>query len=159
MTVNINKRANVFFFITLVLAAILTTVPFGGTSEAKSLYLASEHHQSLFDAWNINPNGTVTKQATYNLQYSTDPAGIALDNDSGTLFITSEFSGGVELVDPVTLTYLGVSAGPSNLAGIDVDDTNDIVYAVRRYSNELYLFKWDAIAIIRSVALPIILPY
>jgi hypothetical protein len=127
-------------------SVIVLMVAFHGAAGAKSLYLASEHHQSLFDAWNINADGTVTKQATYNLQYSTDPAGIALDNDSGTLFITSEFSGGVELVDPVTLAYLGVSSGPSNLAGIDVDDVNDFIYAVRRYSNELYIFKWDPVS-------------
>ena len=116
------------------------------TAVAKSLYLAAEHHLSLFDAWNINPDGTTTKQATYNLQYATDPAGIAVDSDSKIIFITSEMSGGVEIVDPVTLTYLGVSAGPSNLAGIDVDDANDIVYAVRRNTNDLHIFEWDSVA-------------
>ena len=129
---------------TLIMGLLLVFIP--NTTEAKSLYLAAEHHQSLFDAWSINPDGTVVKQATYNLQYSTDPAGIAIDEDSEVIFITSEFSGGVEMVDPVTLTYIGVSSGPSNLAGIDVDDVDDIVYTVRRSSNDLYIFKWDPVA-------------
>ena len=136
-----NKITRYFLMIILTVAVLITT--FTGTAIAKSLYLASEHHQSLFDAWGINPDGTVVKQATYTLQYSTDPAGIAIDSDSQTIFITSEFSGGVELVDPVTLTYLGVSSGPSNLAGIDVEDLNNVVYTVRRNSDDLYVFDWD----------------
>ena len=118
-----------------------------GSAMARSVYLAAEHHQGLFDAWNVNPDGTVVKQATYTLMYATDPAGVAIDDDpvSPTLFITSEFSGGVELVDPLTLTYFGVSSGPWNLAGIDVDDANDIVYTVRRNSDDLYIFGWDPV--------------
>ena len=123
--------------------AILMSV-FPQSAAAKSLYLCSEHHQSQFDAWNVNPNGTVIKQATYTLMYATDPAGIAIDEDSETIFITSEFSGGVEIVDPVTLTYLGVSSGPSNLAGIAVDDADDIVYTVQRSSPDLYIYRWDS---------------
>jgi len=110
----------------------------------KSLYLCSEHHTSQFDAWNINPDGTIVYQATYGLQHATDPAGIAIDEDSQTIFITSEFSGGVEMVDPVTLTYLGVSSGPSDLAGIAVDDSDDIVYTVQRSSPDLYIYRWDS---------------
>ncbi len=134
------------FFSVCVVAFFILTIVMVGTAYAKSIYLASEHHRRLFDAWNINPDGTVTKQATYNLQYSTDPAGIAIDADSETIFITSEFSGGVEMVDPVTLTYLGVSTGPRDLAGIDVDDVDDIVYAVKRYSDDLYIFDWDPVS-------------
>jgi len=127
-------------------AILILTIGLLGVAYAKSLYLASEHHQKLFDAWNINPDGTITKQATYGLQYATDPAGIAIHNDSKIIFITSEMSGGVEIVDPVTLTYLEVSNGPTNLAGIDVDEANDIVYAVKRETNDLYIFKWDRVA-------------
>jgi len=127
------------------LCCLFTLAVLAKTGAAKSVYLCSEHHQSQFDAWNVNPNGTVIKQATYSLQYATDPAGIAIDEDSQTIFITSEFSGGVEMVDPVTLTYLGVSSGPSDLAGIAVDDPADIVYTVERWSDDLYIYKWDPI--------------
>ncbi len=129
-----------------ILAAALLMSVFTGTTTAKSVYLCAEHHQALFDAWTIKPDGTVEKQATYNLQHSTDPAGIAIDNDSQTIFITSEFSPGVEMVDPVTLTYLGVSSGPRDLAGIDVDDVDDIVYTVKRMTDDLYIYKWDPVA-------------
>jgi len=139
------SRFGVYFWPALLAVGMLMSA-LPGTATAKSVYLCAEHHQSLFDAWTINPDGTVTKQATYNLMYSTDPAGIAIDSDSQTIFITSEFSGGVEMVDPVTLTYLGVSSGPSDLAGIDVDDVDDIVYTVRRMTDDLYIYDWDPVA-------------
>ena len=112
----------------------------------KSLYLVANHHTAQFDAWNIAADGTVNYQGTYNLAYATDPSGIAMDESSLTLFITSEFSGGVEMVDASTLTSLGVSTGPIDLAGIAVDDANNIVYAVRRWTNELYVYDWDPVA-------------
>jgi uncharacterized repeat protein (TIGR01451 family) len=126
----------------LVLTLIGPSAP-AAHANPKSLYLAADHHTSEFDAWEINPDGTVDFQAQYSLQYATDPAGIAIDEDSGVIFITSEFSGGVEMVDPVTLEYLGVSPGPSNLAGIDVDEDNDIVFTVQRYTGQLYIYQWD----------------
>jgi uncharacterized repeat protein (TIGR01451 family) len=122
-----------------------------GTAAAKGLFVCSEHHYRQFDVWDIAPDGTITKVATYSLAYATDPAGITIDTvdpHTGTIiFITSEFSPGIEIVEvpPVgTPRYIGRSDGPSNLAGIDIDDVNDIVYAVRRHTNELYIYKWDS---------------
>jgi uncharacterized repeat protein (TIGR01451 family) len=125
-----------------------------GTATAKSLYMVSEHHRSFFDAWNINPDGTATGQTRYTLTHSTDPAGVALDMEydtagnvtSATLFVSSEFSGGVELVDAITMTPIGVSSGPSNLAGLAVDGTNNIVYALRRSTDDLYAYDWNPVA-------------
>jgi len=127
--------------------SLFTIVPIRPAyASPKSLYLVANHHTAQFDAWNINPDGTATYQSTYWLSHATDPAGIAMDEDSNTLFITSEFSGGVELVDATTMTSLGVSAGPTDLAGVAVDDANDIVYTVVRWSNSLYAYDWDPVA-------------
>jgi len=116
------------------------------------LYLVADHHTAQFDAWEVKPDGTVEYQATYWLTYATDPAGISMDESSATLFITSEFSGGVEMVDAITMTSLGVSVGPEDLAGIDVDDANNIVYAVQRYPGStatqpglLYVYDWNPV--------------
>jgi len=114
--------------------------------EANSMYVIAEHHTGQFDAWNIEAPGVVpriTFQATYDLEHAHDPAGVAVDADSATLFITSETDSGVELVDAITMTSLGSVAGHVNLAGIDVDEVNDIVYAVRRGTGELYVYDWD----------------
>lgn len=116
---------------------------------AKSLYVVAEHHQANFDSYNINPDGTVTYQQRYGLQYATDPAGVAIWEDPLTsdafLFITSEFNlAGFEIVDATTMQYVGIApANSSNLAGIDVDDINLVVYTVRRWSNDLYVYDWN----------------
>jgi len=144
------RRRRGLLMAVLVVSVIAVTAT--GTATAKSLYLASEHHQKLFDAWGIFADGTVTKQGTYSLRYARDPAGVAIDavygpSENAVIFITSEFSGGIEIVDPCSLTYLGVSSGPSDLAGIDVDDEDDIVYSVRRRSDDLYIFDWDRVSL------------
>ena len=132
----------------IVIAAFLSIAIFMvGTVSAspKSLYLIADHHTRAFDAWNIWPNGTVTYQATYTLTYADDPGGIAIDWDSNTLFITAEFDYGVELVDATNMTSLGYAWGAYGLAGIDVDDANDIVYTVDRDTNDLYAYQWDPV--------------
>ena len=136
-------------FIRLILVVGLLISAVSAVSVAKSLYLASEHHTSQFDAWGIDlTDGTIAKQATYTLKHATDPAGIGIDaahapTENPVIFITSEFSVGVEIVDPVSLTYLGVSTGPSNLAGLDVDDVENIVYTLKRATNDLYIYSWN----------------
>ena len=136
----------------IVITAVLSVLAIAmvGTAAAKSVYLSANHHTAQFDAWNINqPGGTVTYQATYILQHSTDPSGIACDaipKDASVLFISSEFSAGIEMVNPITLEYMGVSSGPSDLAGVDVDDVDNIVYTLRRQTNDLYIYSWDPVA-------------
>ena len=123
-----------------------------GTVSAKSVYLVANHHTAAFDALAINPDGTVTPQTTTNLIYATDPAGVAVwmdpDSNDAFLFLTSEFSlAGVEIVDAITNTTVGkATASSSNLAGIDVDDANLVVYTIRRNSNQLFVFDWDPTA-------------
>ncbi|OEU52166.1 MAG: hypothetical protein BA871_13425 [Desulfuromonadales bacterium C00003096] len=129
-------------------AVMLVFALFAGAAAAKSVYLSANHHTSEFDAWNIYTNGTIAKQDTYTLQHSTDPAGIGIDaipEDAPVIFITSEASGGVEIVNPITLEYMGISSGPSNLAGVAVDDADNIVYTLKRQSNDLYIYSWDPV--------------
>ena len=136
--------------IVFILMAWFIAVAMVGPAAGKSVYLSANHHTGQFDAWNINPTGLVSYQATDTLKYSTDPAGIGIDavtaDTTPIMFISSEFSAGVEIVNPVTLEYIGVSSGPSNIAGIDVDDVDDIVYALLRADNDLYIYKWDPVA-------------
>ena len=129
--------------IILVIFSLLSAV----IGEAKSLYVIAEHHIAQFDAWNIEALGQtapITYQATYNLSHAQDPAGVAIDNDSATLFITSENDPGVELVDATTMTPLGWAPGATNLAGIDIDERKKVVYAVERGTGNLYVYDWDS---------------
>lgn len=140
------KHMGILIVSLIVLPILLGVVAFNihiVYSNPKSLYLIANHHTAQFDAWGIQPDGTTIYQATYNLQHATDPSGIAIDESSNTLFVTSEFSlAGVELVDATTMTFIGTAPGPIDLAGIDVDDADDVVYAVHRETNDLYVYNW-----------------
>lgn len=157
-----NKSLN-FFLIAIAVVSLILTLP--NTGLTRSAYLAANHHTGQFDSWNVDPFGTPSYQWTLGLGYAMDPAGIAVHEEWNAdvlewsaVFITSEFSGGVEVVDPRTLTTLGVSSGPSNLAGIDVHDDSYVVYAVQRMTDDLYLFQYDPVAIAINLITKIDLP-
>ena len=110
-----------------------------GTVAAKSMYLVTHHNQN-FQAYNINPDGTTTLQGTYPLQYIWAPAGVAVHEPTGTLFISSE-CGSLEWVDNNLNPVNHISV--IQFAGVAVDDVNDILYAVQRCSNQLYAYDFD----------------
>jgi len=139
------ELAGAFVLVTVV--GVLAVMPL--TVCATSVYVIANHHTAQFDAWNISVPGVdppISYQATYNLSHAGDPAGVAVDSDSETLFITSESDPGVELVDAKTMTSLGWADGASNLAGIDIDQATDTVYAVERATNHIYVYDWDPVA-------------
>ena len=119
----------------------LCTAILGGMASAKSLYVLASHHQRLFDAWNINPDGTVVQQGTYNLLYALYPAGVAVHEPTATLFISSE-SNDLEVVDATTFASLGELPG-MQFAGLAVDDRNDILYAMKRSGNQVYVYDFS----------------
>lgn len=135
------------YIISIFVLSVLT-IFMARTGFAKSLYLVAGHHTGQFDAWNINPNCTTNYLNTYSIHHS-DPAGIGCwapplgSPYPGYIFITSEFSSGVEIVDASTFNYISTSSGPSNLAGVAVDHDNNIVYALERSGNSLYAYDWD----------------
>lgn len=112
---------------------------------AKSMYLIANHHKATFDAWDIAHSGVATYQATY-ICISSDPAGIAHHLQSNTLFLTSEFSSGVEMVNGTTMQSIGVAPGPSDLAGVDIDDDTNILYTIVRMTNILYAYDFNPAA-------------
>ena len=138
------KKLNLFVLV----FSLLLTFALAGTAFAKLLYLVADHHTGQFDAWNINPHGTTNYLNTYSIHHS-DPAGIGCwvppegSSYPGYIFITSEFSSGVEVVNASTFNYVTTSSGPSNLAGVAVDHDSDIVYALARAGNRLYAYDWD----------------
>jgi uncharacterized repeat protein (TIGR01451 family) len=129
----------------------------------KSVYLSANHHTGQFDAWNIGSTGLVSYQATYTLNHSLEPAGIGIDAVTGfdpvtgdplppLMFVTSEgYSGGVEIINPVTLQFYGIAPGPINMGGVDVDDNDNIMYAIQRGTggyggngtSELYIYSYN----------------
>jgi hypothetical protein len=127
--------------VVFILMASFIAVSMVGPAAGKSLYLVANHQTRQFDAWNIEAPGKVppiTYQATYNLTHANDPGDVAVwvelgtDPPEGALFITSEFEYGVEIVDAKTMTSLGWVGDAYGLAGITVDNANDIVYTIVR---------------------------
>ena len=142
-----SDKKNVWKSIT-VIAVVLSVlaVAMVGAASAKSLYLIANHHTAQFDAWNINPDGTATYQFKVNLGAASWPADIAIDESSNVLFITSEGGTMVEMVNATTMTIIGHTTPPgatTGNAGVEADDTNDIVYVMRRGTPNIYALDWN----------------
>ena len=161
MSMRRNQLMGRFFLTTSVL--FILAVFMAGPVVGKSVYLSANHHTGQFDAWNIGSNGLVSKQATYTLNHALEPAGIAIDAVTGfdpvtgdptppLMFVTSEgYNGGIEVINPVTLQFHGVCPGPINMGGVDVDDIDNIIYAIQRGTSgyggngtsELYIYGYN----------------
>jgi len=127
------------FFSALAAALGIFMLILAGNAAAKSVYLTT-HHAANFRAYNINPPlGDITLQGTYPLMYANYPAGVAVHNPSGSLFISEE-SYDIEIVDS-NLNSVGRVNVSREFAGLAVDDDNDILYAMTRGGNQLY--AWD----------------
>jgi uncharacterized repeat protein (TIGR01451 family) len=132
--------------VSIIITAMVVFTVFTGAAAAKSLYVISDTHNEDFDAYFIHPDGTVSKQIDIGIpSHGYGAVGVAIDESSATLFITYEADNTVELVDAITMAKIGNTTAPgaSNLAGIDVDDANDIVYTVDRSTDDLYAYDWD----------------
>jgi hypothetical protein len=125
-----------------------------GTAHAfENVYLVANHHTGQFDAYQLFNDGTMVFQQRITLTCQSDPSGLAawVEKDPFTqvttrayLFITGEFSNRIEMIDALTLTSLGcISAGSAELAGLDMDNKNMVLYAIERRSNNLWAFDWD----------------
>jgi uncharacterized repeat protein (TIGR01451 family) len=48
------------------------------------------------------------------------------------MFVSTEGTGGIEVINPVNLQFHGVAPGPVNMGGVDVDDVNNILFSIQR---------------------------
>ncbi len=92
----------------------------------------------VIQAYDIDAAG-ITYQTTHTTGSGWGEVGVAIDSDSGYLFITHESSGKLYLVDGTTMKEVDtvIAPGASNLAGIVVDEGKQRVYAVDRYKTRL----------------------
>jgi len=130
------------------LVAVLFTlaVAAAATAEAKSLYVNRDlNANSPIRAYDIQGSNLVFQKDSTPTRYG--GAGLAIDTDSETLFVTFETYGDLDIVDARTLAVLGRVAAPgaNNLAGIVVDQDKQKVYTVQRETNHLYVYSWDAV--------------
>jgi len=136
--------------ILLVLAVGISVFPM--TATAKSLYVLSDKRTNSGDnmlpvqAYDIGVDGTLTFQTQHNIPYRASGAvGMAIDSDSGYVFITYEGIGGIHLLDPVTMTDAGTTIAPDarDLAGVVYDHKKKLLYTVDRAWGMLHAYDWD----------------
>jgi fimbrial isopeptide formation D2 family protein len=134
----------------LLATAILTTAV-TTTVTAKSLYViadilgASESNVQPVQAYDIGVDGTLTFQAQHDIPHSMLGAvGMAIDSDSGYIFITYENGNDIQLLDPLKMANAGRITAPdaTDLAGIVYDHEKGLLYTVDRRINNLYVYNW-----------------
>ncbi|OHB61666.1 MAG: hypothetical protein A2168_02790 [Planctomycetes bacterium RBG_13_50_24] len=137
-------------FLALLAITMLTTAV-TKTAMAKSLYViadikgASEDRTQPVQAYDIGVDGTLTFQAQHDIPHRMLGAvGMAIDADSGYLFITYEASNVIQLLDPITMVDAGTTRAPDawDLAGIKYDHEKKLLYCVDRGINNLYVYNW-----------------
>ncbi len=139
--------------ILLVLVAAVAFIMFAPKSlMAKSLYViadikgASEDGTLPVQAYDIEFDGTLTFQAQHNIPHRMLGAvGMAIDTDSGYVFITYEASNEIQLIEAKTMTDAGTTLAPdaTDLAGIVYDHQKGLLYCVDRGTSSLYVYNWQ----------------
>ena len=121
---SLGKKLIAILSITIIFT-ILTSTTF-----AKSLYVITKHETSKVAAYQIQDDHLNNQSTADGLpDHAAGAVGLALDPDSGIMFVTYESSNIIEMVNARTLAPLGKSktvtgvSGPGGLAGIVFDQT------------------------------------
>jgi uncharacterized repeat protein (TIGR01451 family) len=133
----------------------------GASAAVKSMYVLTDHSAD-FDAFSIDATGLMSHQAQTPLTFQADASDVAVDESSLTLFVTFEAfaaDGTIEMFDAQNLVSLGTVTitGTGDLAGIEADDANNVVYTLDRASNQLYVFDWDGTTLTQQAGSPVTL--
>jgi uncharacterized repeat protein (TIGR01451 family) len=129
---------------------MLLTTWMAGAAAAKSLYVITEIVR--FDmiipihAYDIGPDGTLTFQAEHRApMHGAGMVGIAMDSDSGYLFVTYEDLSHILMIEGKTLVAKQFISAPdaTNLAGIVYDHEKKLLYCVDRNTSKLFSYQWD----------------
>lgn len=121
--------------------------------EAKSVFAITDHglgsNNDMISAYLIQDDQLVLQchhePADHGTGYGFGPVGLAIDPDSGYLFVTYESLGGIELILTKSMTnelFVPVP-GASNLAGIVFDTSQQKVYAMERQMDKFFVFHWN----------------
>jgi len=151
---NEKNRENVFRVgaLLLLMTAITVMTADVETAKAKSLYIIADHFGSVSDgtlpihAYDIGPDGMLTFQKGHNVRRrELGAVGMAIDSDTGYLFITYELYEKIGIVDGTTMTYVDeiLAEDSTDLAGIVYDHSKGLVYTVDRGREYLYAYEWD----------------
>jgi parallel beta-helix repeat protein len=131
----------------LIVSLIVLIATLSPTAEAKSVYVVADTGTLMEDipviqAYDIE-DANLVLQAEYQTVHPL-AIGLAIDPQSGFMFVTHEETNKIEIVNAKALRYVDTvtAAEAANLAGIVYDQTKQKVYVVDRGKKYLYLYKW-----------------
>jgi uncharacterized repeat protein (TIGR01451 family) len=136
--------------ILLVLSAGMTVFP--TAASARSLYVIADKWGNAADstlpvqAYDIGVDGTLAFQAQCAVRNrGLGAVAMAIDSDSGYVFITYGNRNVIQLLDPITMTDAGTTDAPdaSDLAAIVYDHKKKLLYTIDRGGNDLYVYRWE----------------
>ena len=129
----------------LTLLLIITIASIPAKVEAKSVYAITDHSSGTIKEYPINGNqlGNSYAQAAFN---HGEVINIAANSKTNILFVTYE-EGGIACVDFRLMTEK-CFVGTPPIAGIVVDEAKQLLYAVERETNHLYVSRWDGSSLV-----------
>ena len=140
----------IFRLFTAAATALFLAAAIPGAALAKSLYVIGNINSDPTPIHSYEL-GAAPSVMTFQAE-QTFPAlaggavGIALDEGNKVLFITYEVSNTIQMLSAITFADLGTTTAPGayDLAGVVFHESKNRVYAVDRYTNNLYVYDWDA---------------
>jgi DNA-binding beta-propeller fold protein YncE len=145
-------RNPVLFLGILSVLAAACLVPADAAATPKTLYMIEDHRDyptTPIAAYSIFGNIVVYQDKVDVPSYSRGPVGLALDDETKMLFVTYEASETIQLVDAEKMEYVSAVIAPNanDMAGIVFDQEKNRLYAVDRYTDDLYVYSWDGVAL------------
>ncbi len=143
---HISRAGKVVFLLSLIAVIMVLN----GSAAAKSLYVLSNinAYPQPVQAYNIGTNGTLTFQNQFYIpKYNLGGMGLAMDSDSGYLFVTNQWFDKITLVNSkTTVTVPEMVEAPNswNLSGIVYDHTKGKLYCVDSGRNFLWVYNWNS---------------
>ncbi len=148
---NFEKYLSSLCKIFVLLAGIMFLSSFTETLSAKSLYLVSDIRAfpTPLKVYDIALNGTLAYQAEYSLpKYNGGANNLALDSDSGYLFVTYSGFNRIVLVNSKTMVAVPEMVYPTGsyngLEGIVYNHKKKQLYCVDMGRNKLWAYNWDS---------------
>lgn len=135
--------------LTIAVVFAILSIAMAGTASAASLYVIKTIGNSQISAYDIQAAPTyLTHQLDTPATNHYGGVGLGIDKNSETLFVTYEGYTTIDTFDAKTLTYENTVTvpGASNLAGLVVDEGNQKIYTMSRGTDDLFVYKWDAVA-------------
>jgi uncharacterized repeat protein (TIGR01451 family) len=129
--------------IAVILSALIT-----GNATAKSLYVLCNVGglSQPLQMYDIKSDGTLTFQEQYIIpRYNMGSSGVAMDSDSGYLFVIYKYWNYVLVINSKTMIAKDMvqAPGAQSLSGIAYDYRKNLLYCVSRGSSRLWVYNWN----------------